>query len=211
MDLVFEKGDTIVIVEMTNSDKEADYIKNYQYLYRTESRRFIVGEHYTKKKTILILFNRFRNSHSKNLLDAHFTFNDPINHLLIEDIESYEIYLPNYRKSCYDKYNEIERRLVLFNIESFAEMEFITKDSFDLKIIQELRNLSMDEVFLTDYEKERVQEKLVNSAYQEGVEQGIEQGIENRQLEIARALYEKGIAQEIIFECTGTRVEDIIN
>ena len=35
MDLVFEKGNTVVIVEITNSDKEADTVKNYQYLYRT--------------------------------------------------------------------------------------------------------------------------------------------------------------------------------
>lgn len=33
MDLVFEQENIVVIVKMTNSDKDTDYIKNYQYLY----------------------------------------------------------------------------------------------------------------------------------------------------------------------------------
>lgn len=46
-------------------------------------------------------------------------------------------------------------------------------------------------MFLTEYEKEKVQEKLVNSAYQEGMGQGIQQGEEHKQLEIAKLLFEK--------------------
>ncbi len=205
MDLVFEKGDMVVIVGMTNSNKESDTIKNYQYLYRTEARRFTMGEKYTPKRTILILFNQFKNHKDKNLLDAHFTFNDPINSLLIEGIESYEFYLPNYREECYDKYDEIERRLVLFNASGFEEMEHITKDSLDLKIIKELRSLSMDEVFLTEYEKERVQEKLVNSAYDEGVRDGIEQGME----QVAKNLLGEDIPIEVIAKVTGLSKEQI--
>lgn len=214
MDLVFEKENTIVIVEMTNSDKDADTVKNYQYLYRTQSRRFMVGEEYTDKRTILILLNHFKNRENPNLTDAHFTFNDSENNLFIKDIESYEIYLPNYKKTCYDNYNEIGRRLVLFNANSFEEMESITNDPSDLKIIKELRNLSMDEIFLTEYEKEKMQEKLVNSAYsqgmKEGVEQGIEQGNKESKIEIAKKMLEKGMNDEDIFEITGLRREEII-
>ncbi len=209
MDLVFEKGNTIVIVEMTNSDKEADTVKNYQYLYRTQSRRFMVGEEYTKKRTILILMNHFRNQESPNLLDTHFTFNDRSHDLLIKDIESFEIYLPNYKKTCYDEYNEIGRRLVLFNASSFEEMESITSNPSDLEIIKELRNLSMDEIFLTEYEKEKMQEKLVNSAYKEGLDHGIGQGKKDKQMEIAKRMLETGIDEETIFQCTGLRTEEI--
>ena len=169
----------------------------------------ISGEDYSKTRTILILFNNFRNKKDKNLLDAHYTFNDPINHLVIEDIESYEIYLPNYQKSCYDKYDEIERRLVLFNLRSYEEMESITKEAFDLKIIKELRNLGMDEVFLTEYEKEKVQEKLVNSAFLEGKEEGITQGEKTKQIEIAAKLLNMNIPLEQIIEATGLTTNEI--
>ena len=111
------------------------------------------------------------------------------------------------RKTCYDEYNEIGRRLVLFNASSFEEMESITCESSDLEIIKELRNLSMDEVFLTEYEKERMQEKLVNSAFKEGMEKGIE----SRNMEIAKKMIEKGVDEETIYECTGLRVEEIQN
>ena len=217
MDIVFEKEDTIVIIEMTNSSNISNYVKNYQYLYRTASRRFLSGEKYKNKRTILVLFNDFKNPENSNLLDAHFIFTDKDNKLVIKDIESYEIYLPNYEKACYDKYDEIERRLVLFNIKSYEEMESITKDSFDLKIIKEMRNLSMDEVFLTDYEKEIVQKKLVNSAYDEGlekgfkqgIEQGIEQGIYNRNFEIAKKMLEEGLDLETISKWTNLSIEEI--
>lgn len=65
----------------------------------------MTGEKYTKQKTILILFNHFRHFQNKNLLDAHFTFNDQKNHLFINNIESYEIHLPNYKKTRYDNYD----------------------------------------------------------------------------------------------------------
>ena len=215
MDLVFEKEETVVIIEMTNSDQDSDKIKNYQYLYRTQSRRFMVGEEYTDKRTILILMNHFKNRENPNLTDAHFTFNDSENQLLIKDIESYEIYLPNYKKKCYDNYNEIGRRLVLFNANSFEEMESITSDSSDLEIIKEMRNLSMDEIFLTEYEKERMQEKLVNSAYRqgmrEGIEQGIEQGSKESKIEIAKKMLEQGENEKKIFDYTGLSIEDIKN
>lgn len=209
MDSVFEKGNTVVIVEMENSSKESETIKNYRYLYRTEGRKLTSGENYSKTRTILILFNNFRNKKDKNLLDAHYTFNDPINHLVIEDIESYEIYLPNYQKSCYDKYDEIERRLVLFNLSSYEEMESITKEALDLKIIKELRNLGMDEVFLTEYEKEKVQEKLVNSAFLEGKNEGISQGEKNKQIEIAKTMLLKGLNDKVISECTDLSIAEI--
>jgi len=206
MDLVFEKGNTIVIVEMTNNGSEANIIKNYQYLYRTQSRQFMEGEKYTEKKTTLILFNHFKNHQNEDLTDAYFTFNDKENNLLIKDIESYEIYIPNYKKTCYDKYNEIGRRLVLFNADSFEEMESITRDASDLEIIKELRNLSMDEIFLTEYEKEKMQEKLVNSAFDDG----IEKGQRNKQMEIAKKMLEKGEDTKTIFEYTGLTPEEIM-
>ena len=159
--------------------------------------------------------NNFKNPKSPNLLDAHFTFNDQENQLLIEDIESYEFYLPNYKRTCYDRYDEIGRRLVLFTAKSFEEIESITQNSFDLEIIKELRNLSMDGIFLTAYEKEKVQQKLVNSAYKEGLNKGIEKGIEQgnkeSKIEIAKRMLEKGINEKIIFECTGLNMNDIVN
>ena len=215
MDLVFEKDNLIVILEMNNQRTESSSIKSYQYLYKIESSRFMVGEEYTEKRTILILFNNFKNPKSPNLLDAHFTFNDQENQLLIEDIESYEFYLPNYKRTCYDRYDEIGRRLVLFTAKSFEEIESITQNSFDLEIIKELRNLSMDGIFLTAYEKEKVQQKLVNSAYKEGLNKGIEKGMEQgnkeSKIEIAKSMLAEDESLEKISRYTGLSIEDIQN
>ena len=110
---------------------------------------------------------------------------------------------PNYKKTCYDEYNEIGRRLVLFNVSSFEEMESITTNSSDLEIIKELRNLSMDEVFLTEYEKEKMQEKLVNSAYKEGMN--------DRNMEIAKSMLDAEEPLEKISKYTGLSIEEIKN
>lgn len=96
-------------------------------------------------------------------------------------------------------------------------MESITKEAFDLKIVKELRNLGMNEVFLTEYEKEKVQEKLVNSAFlegkeagiSEGIKSGITQGINQRNIEIAAKLLNMNIPLEQIIEVTGLTKNEI--
>lgn len=187
MDLVFQKDNHVIILEMESEKSESSRIKDYQYLYRKAGKRFDSGDNYTSSYTTLIIFNNFRHESIHNLEMSHFTFKDEHSNSIIQDIESFEIYLPTFDKKCYDKYDEVDKRLVLFNCTSFEEMRSLNTSPIDLKIIEELERLSMDMDFKDEYDYENVQRKLRNSAkkegYQEGfnlgMEAGMEAGIEN--------------------------------
>ena len=82
----------------------------------------------------------------------------------------------------------------------------------DIKIIEELERLAMNEEFRLNYDVEAVKRKTENSikfeSYQNGleyvIEQGIEQGIEQRNIEIAKNLLSLGtLSIEDISKATG--------
>ena len=194
--------------------------KSYQYLYRVAGKRFYEGENYQNTRTKLILFNGFRNQEIKELKTGNYMFMDPITKLVIRDIESYEIYLPNFKNSCYDN-SDVDVSLSLFSASSYDSMRKLTKNPLDLIVIEELERLAMDENFIFEYDHEIVRKKTENSIRKEsyehglqdgmeqGIRQGIEEGVEQNRIEIARNMLQKGIDIHTISECTSLTEEEI--
>jgi predicted transposase/invertase (TIGR01784 family) len=218
LDLNLKKDNNIVIIEMNNSYYQFLEAKNYQYLYRIAGKQFMEGENYQNNKTKLVLFNNFKNHENEGLKTANFIFMDPDTKLKIEDIESFEIYLPNFKEVCYDS-NEVDISLSLFSCNSYEEMKEKTNNPLDLKVIKELERLAMDEKFLFEYDEEIVRKKTENSirkeSYQNGVDdgfnQGIEQGSKQKQFEIAKVMLKDKLDLEIISKYTGLTKEEINN
>lgn len=213
MDLKLKNNKETIIMEMNNDYYEFLQSKNYQYLFREAGSMYDVGEDYSDKKTKLILFNNFKNKKSPEMKIGNFIFEDPINHITIDDIESYEIYLPNFKKVCYDS-DEVDVSLSLFFATSFDEMRKLTKNPKDIEIIEELERLAMDEEFKIHYDQEAVRRKTENSirkeSYEKGLEQGEEKGKEKKQTEIVRNLLKLGtISIEDISKATGLTIEEI--
>lgn len=213
MDLVFKKEDNVVIVEM-NGKNESQSLKGRYYLYRIAGSRFNSGEMYKNTNTKLIMFNNYRNSAFKNLNLANYRLNDRDNNLELEDIEIYEIYLPNYHKMCYDKCDEIEKRLWLFNCNSYEEMRKNKLSEEDKAIIDELERLSMDSDFIHNYDHDKVDEMLNRTilenetrkareearkeGLEEGRQEGIKEGIEEGRQEGIREGIEEGSQNKTI-------------
>lgn len=214
MDIKLRNGKETIIIEMNNDYYEFLQAKNYQYLFREAGSMYDVGEDYGDKKTRLILFNNFKNKKSPEIKTGNFIFEDPLNHITIDDIESYEIYLPNFKKICYDS-DEVDVSLSLFSATSFDEMRELTQNPKDIEVIKELKRLAMDEEFKIHYDQEAVRKKTENSirkeSYEKGLVQGIEQGIEQKNMEIVKNMLKKNIDIKTISECTGLPVEDINN
>ena len=172
LDLCLEKDNTVVIIEMNQDYYDFLMSKDYQYLYRVAGKRYDQGETYSNKITKLILFNYFKNHENENIKTANYQLMDPENNLVIEDIESFEIYLPNFKNICYD--NDVDISLSLFNTKSYQDMKKLTNNPTDLKIIRKLEELAMDEKFLFDYDQEKVRKKTENSIREESLRKGIE-------------------------------------
>ena len=213
LDLLFEKDNNIVLIEM---NKEVDnYInnKNYSYLYRVAGNMYKEGEEYAKKKyATLINFNnsKFPIEGEKGILTYEF-MNDEYK-LKVEGIKSIEIYLENYKGICYDKENELEVLLSLFTASSYEEMRKIAKDNKEaLILVDEIEKLNKEKYYGMLYNVEEEQKKLENSARLAGYHEGIEQGSISKSIEIAKSLLEQNIDIEVISKCTGLTIEQINN
>ena len=212
MDLKLVNGKNTIIIEMNKEYYEFIDSKNYQYLYREAGSLYDTGEDYQDRKTKLISFNNYRNKKIPSLKMGSYVFIDPKTKLRIEDIESYEIYLPNYKKVCYDS-SELEVSLSLFSADSFDKMRKLTNNPRDIKIIEELERLAMDEEFKLHYNAEAVKRKTENSikkeSYRHGLEDGIEEGSKKEKLEIAQAMLNDGDSIDKVSRITGLTVEEI--
>lgn len=210
LDLILENKNNIVIIEMNKDYYDFLDNKNYQYLFRVAGSRFETGEKYTDKLTKLILFNGYKNKKLPSLKTANFVFEEKEVKLKINDIESFEIYLPNYKDMCYDN-NEVDVSLSLFSCDSYDDMRKLTKNPKDIMVIEELERLAMNEEFIFEYDREAVQRKTENSIRSEGLIEGITTGEKNKQIEIAKSMLEEKILIETISKCTGLTIEEINN
>ena len=208
MDLKLVNGKNTIIIEMNKEYYEFIDSKNYQYLYREAGSLYDIGEDYHNRKTKLISFNNYRNKKIPSLKMGSYVFIDPKTKLRIEDIESYEIYLPNYKKVCYDS-SELEVSLSLFSADSFDKMRKLTNNPRDIKIIEELERLAMDEEFKLHYNAEAVKRKTENSIKKESYRHGLEDGSKQEKLEIAQAMLNERLDMQLISRTTGLSVEEI--
>ena len=208
MDLKLVNGKNTIIIEMNKEYYEFIDSKNYQYLYREAGSLYDTGEDYQDRKTKLISFNNYRNKKIPSLKMGSYVFIDPKTKLRIEDIESYEIYLPNYKKVCYDS-SELEVSLSLFSADSFDKMRKLTNNPRDIKIIEELERLAMDEEFKLHYNAEAVKRKTENSIKKESYRHGLEDGSKQKEIEIAQAMLKDIQDYEFISKYTGLTVEEI--
>ena len=208
MDLKLVNGKNTIIIEMNKEYYEFIDSKNYQYLYREAGSLYDTGEDYQDRKTKLISFNNYRNKKIPSLKMGSYVFIDPKTKLRIEDIESYEIYLPNYKKVCYDS-SELEVSLSLFSADSFDKMRKLTNNPRDIKIIEELERLAMDEEFKLHYNAEAVKRKTENSIKKESYRHGLEDGSKQEKLEIAQAMLNDGDSIDKVSRITGLTVEEI--
>ena len=204
LDLILEKDNNIVIIEMNNNYYKFLTNKDYQYLYRVAGTRFEKGEDYSDKPSRLILFNNYVNKENPKEQKSNYKLNDPNLGLIIPDIESYEIYLPNFKRVWYDT-SEVEVSLSLFSCKSYEEMREKTNNKEDIKIIEELERLEMNERFIYDYDREAVRIKTENSIRKEAMELGERKEKHN----IVKAMLKKNMKINLISELTGLSAKEI--
>lgn len=95
--------------------------------------------------------------------------------------------------------------LSLFTCTSYNEMRNKTNNPDDLKIIEELEKLSMDDDFIFDYHCDN-DEKLTKLSIHD---QGFEEGISQSKIEIAKNLLSTSLSLEEISKNTGLSLEEI--
>ena len=154
------------------------------------------------------MFNNYQNDKIKNANILNYTLNDKTYNITLDDIEIFEIYLPNYHKMCYDNLEVIDKRLWLFGIKTINEAKSVI-DTDNQIIIKELERLAMNNKFIDEYDYENVQKKLLNSLKIEGYQDGVNDGSKKEKQKIAKRLLSKNFTIEEISDITELSISEI--
>ena len=224
LDILLEKGNDLISVEMNQFVGPSVGIKNHTYLYRLAESGYISGEKFIAKRVKQLNFNNERFNLNKDIGIVKYQFLDDKYKTVIKDIEDYEIYLLNYKGIRYNGSNEEEMFLSMFTATSYKELrEIVGEHKEALKIVEELEKLGIDDKYNAYYDDEIIRKKEMNSArsdgydegYSVGIEQGkregIEQGTKDNKISIARKLLEDNISIENISTYTDLSIEEINN
>ena len=220
LDILLKKQDHAIIIEANTSYEERTRRKNYSYLYRIAGSLYEKGENYDKKVkvTLINLIKDYCKEDKKQGLDAY-KFRSEKYHNLIEDIESYEIYLEKYKGICYNGDNKVEAGFALLLAEDYEEAKRIVGDWKEGKeILDELGRLEQNDEFNALYNAEIVQKKLENSARIEGERVGLKKGesiglkkgSKKRENEIASSMLKDDLSPSLISKYTGLSQQEIL-
>ena len=200
----------VVIVEMQNEYSMSAMIKALLYLFRSTGTLFEEGDDFNlDSTTTLIMFNNFYNRIDRTVPVVTYQYGAVEIDNKYDLVKSYEIYLPVYYKLGYNNLDKIGKRLYLFRCKSYKEMRDIIDNEEDLRVLEELEMLGMNRKFVSEYDREKVNKKLMNSLRNEGRLEGKLEGISQRNIEIARSMINDKVSIDSISKYTGLSINQI--
>ncbi len=131
-----------------------------------------------------------------------------------EKIYKVEINLAYVNQKYYnkEKMSRYEKALLMLLIEDEEELRKIMEGDYMLEEVgKDIINYSRAKEIVTAYVNEMIEENYRNNlAREEGYDKGHKDGIEQNKIEVAKSMLKKKIELEIISECTGLSIEEII-
>ena len=176
LDLLFKKDNTIVNLEVNYEVTKWTRRKQYNYLFRLAGSGYDVGDSYKSRKVVQISLN---NSYfeKKDAKLVTYCFRDSVYHTKIDGVESYEIYLSNFKGIKYNGKNELATLCSILTSESMEELkEIVGNYKEGLILMSELEKLKLNDEFNAYYDYEAVIRKEKNSEYASGRDDGLAEG-----------------------------------
>ena len=130
------------------------------------------------------------------------------NELESEFLESYHIDLTYLKDKCYNEIKDELERICLLFIDKNNEYKSLLKgDNIMDEAYEELERISRDTGIIGLYDKEQIEQKVLNTrlkgARLEGIEEGKKEGEKNKSIEIAKNMLKKDMGISDIIEITG--------
>ena len=217
LDILLEKEDTIINIELNSKYNEYVQNKSKAYIYRIAGYLYNEGEQYKNKNIIQINYNyallKINNRKVKNAI-VDYKFQNKRYELEKEGITIYDVYVENYKGICYNGNNLKETLLSVFNAKSREELIRIGNKNKEVeKLMDNLEKLLTSEEFynLFDYEKERKRE--LNYYKDKGIEIGEKRGriagIKETKRENALVMIKDKLDNNTISKYTGLSIKDV--
>ena len=205
LDLLLEKGDTLVNIKVNKAMENYTILKNLTYVFPLASSRLEQGEKNTSKEVIQINLNNDKFECGDAVLEYEL-MNQEFS-LVKKGMKIYDVYLENYKDICYTGANEDEMLLSMLTANTDEDLKRIIGNSKKgLVIMDEIEKLKLNDEFNAWYNAEKVEEKCRNSAYFEGEK--------NKQLEVAKLMLNNNESLDKISKYTGltiSELEDLFN
>ena len=214
LDLLFKKDNTIVNLEVNYEVTKLTRRKQYNYLFRLAGSGYDVGDSYKSRKVVQITLN---NSYfeKKDAKLVTYCFRDSVYHTKIDGVESYEIYLSNFKgTNKYNGKNELATLCSILTSESMEELkEIVGNYKEGLILMSELEKLKLNDEFNSYYDYEAVIRKEKNSEYASGRDDGLAEGektgANKEKLAIAKIMLQGKESLDKIMKYTGLSKKEL--
>ena len=143
-----------------------------------------------------------------------YCFRDSVYHTKIDGVESYEIYLSNFKVVKYNGKNELATLCSILTSESMEELkEIVGNYKEGLILMSELEKLKLNDEFNAYYDYEAVIRKEKNSEYASGRDDGLVEGekagANKEKLAIAKIMLQGKESLDKIMKYTGLSKKEL--
>ena len=226
-DVIVTLDNKFINIEMS-VNKLTNKRKNEITAHKYAGNMYKKGEKYDKEYIFYqIAIEKYSIFKSKDLIIEVGLTDLKSGELETNEFKKYHVNLKNIPNKCYNELDERERYFKLFTVDDKKELEKISKgDKIMEKVNKTLTNLSEDSIFMTQLEKEQLNEycnriaevEIKKEAKEEGIKEGkiegrkegIKEGKIEGKLETAKIMLNKKYPIETIKELTNL-TEDEIN
>ena len=230
-DVVVTIDNKYINVEMSN-DKSKNKRKNEITSHKYASSMYVKGSNYNESYIFYQIaienYNIFKNSDLITEVGLTDLKNGEIEtdefRKFHDEFRKFHVNLKNIPNKCYNELSERERYFKLFLIDDIGELDKISMgDDIMKKVVETVKSLSSDPIFMSELEKQQLDEYCSAMAIvdarkegrqegrQEGKQEGKVEGKREEKIEIARNMLSKDLDIQFISECTGLSIDDLKN
>ena len=211
-DVVVTIDNKYINVEMSN-DKVKNKRKNEITSHKYASSMYVKGSDYSESYIFYQIaienYNIFKNSDLVIEVGLTDLKNGEIE---TDEFRKFHVNLKNIPDKCYNELSERERYFKLFLIDDIEELDKISKgDDIMKKVVETVKSLSSDPIFMSELEKQQLDEYCSAMAIVDAKKEGKQEGKQEGKIEIARNMLAKNSDIQFISECTGLSIDEINN
>lgn len=211
VDVLVKVDDEYIHIELNTNYNNYLHVRNYIYFSSIYSKKVKRGEEYDfKTKFIHIDFtygmSLFENECTKYYIQSE-TGNKYLNN--IEIIEYNMDKIMNYWYNQ-DEEKIIEcKHLIMLDLKT-KDLESLSKgDDFVKTFNEKITELNEQETFQSAMTYEEDQKLILNTEKHISFNEGVEQGSREKQLEIAKSMFNEKLPVETILKCTNLTIEEL--
>ena len=220
-DIIVSLDNMRINVEVSMNNKDENIRKNLITWLKQTGNLYKVGDGYNLSRICYQICIENYSAFNNNLLvtEAKIVETSTGNYeVLTNDFIQYHVNLKNLPKKCYNELTEFEKFCYLLTIDLESELRKLCKgDKILMDTVEKLKIMSNDTPFITNLEKEQIEEYCHKIALEDaeergkklGLSEGKEIGINERNIEIAKKMLDDNVDISFISKYSGLSIDEI--